>query len=56
MQNGFVDENSPEGTKVIDKEGKEITFKVTDADHDETVSKLPKLLCYEILIGKYTFS
>ena len=38
FQNGFVDENSPVGTKVVDAEGNEISFKVTDADHDIKVS------------------
>lgn len=29
---GFVDENAPVGTKVIDKNGKPITLTVSDAD------------------------
>ena len=37
FQNGFVFENSPVGTKVVDAEGNEISFEVTDADHDAKV-------------------
>ena len=39
LQNGFVFENSPVGTKVVDAEGNEISFEVTDADHDTKVLK-----------------
>merc|ERR1712223_1073765 len=39
-KNGFVDENSPVGTKVVDAEGNEISFKVTDADHDIKTKEL----------------
>ena len=40
LQNGFVDENAPKGTKVVDAEGNDIVFKVTDADHDKNVSPI----------------
>ena len=40
LQNGFVDENAPKGTKVVDAEGNDIVFKVTDADHDKNVSPM----------------
>ena len=40
LQNGFVDENAPMGTKVVDAEGNDIVFKVTDADHDKNVSPI----------------
>ena len=45
FQNGFVDENSPVGTKVVDAEGNEISFKVTDADHDSKVCLNCKYIC-----------
>ena len=45
FQNGFVDENSPVGTKVVDAEGNEISFKVTDADHDSKVCINCQYIC-----------
>ena len=38
MQVGYVDENSAKGTKVLDADGNEIIFRITDADKDKKVS------------------
>ena len=43
-----MDENAPKGTKVVDAEGNDIVFKVTDADHDKNVSPLILKLYFNI--------
>ena len=48
LQNGFVDENAPKGTKVVDAEGNDIVFKVTDADHDKNVSPIILKLYFDV--------
>ena len=51
---GFVDENSPVGTRVLDKNGNPILFKTTDADF--TNEEMHPLYAYEITNSQFIVS
>lgn len=52
--NGFVDENSPVGTRVLDKKGNPILFRTTDADF--TNEEMHPLYAYEITNSQFIVS